>query len=108
MYGNDGERPVRLNGGASTSPVAPSSAFLGVSAAAERVRERIRAAAPLRAPVLITGESGVGKELVTREIHFRSPCGRGVFLTRSCGKTQGGSLCCLTYGVFSFGAGTQT
>jgi hypothetical protein len=55
MYGNDGERPVRLNGGASTSPVAPSSAFLGVSAAAERVRERIRAAAPLRAPVLITG-----------------------------------------------------
>jgi transcriptional regulator with PAS, ATPase and Fis domain len=58
------------------------SVFLGVSAAAERVREQIRAAASTKATVLITGESGVGKELVAREIHLRSA--RGAFVALNC------------------------
>ncbi len=46
--------------------------LVGRSHAIERVRERIVRFAPLRAPVLITGESGTGKDVVARAIHERS------------------------------------
>ncbi len=44
----------------------------GESAALQKVWESIRRAAPTGATVLITGESGVGKELVARAIHRNS------------------------------------
>ena len=44
----------------------------GESAALQKVWEAIRRAAPTSATVLITGESGVGKELVARAIHRNS------------------------------------
>src|SRR5688572_5760987 len=44
----------------------------GESAALQKVWEAIRRAAPTNATVLITGESGVGKELVARAIHRNS------------------------------------
>jgi two-component system nitrogen regulation response regulator NtrX len=46
--------------------------MVGRSSALERVWEAIRRAAPTNATVLITGESGVGKELVARAIHRNS------------------------------------
>jgi DNA-binding NtrC family response regulator len=46
--------------------------MLGVSAAIRAVEEEIDHAARSGAKVLITGESGVGKEVVTRLIHDRS------------------------------------
>ena len=46
--------------------------MVGSSAALGRVLEAIRRAAPTRARVLISGESGVGKELVARAIHETS------------------------------------
>ncbi len=46
--------------------------MVGASAALERVGEAIRRAAPTNATVLITGESGVGKELLARAIHRNS------------------------------------
>ncbi|MBN2371983.1 MAG: sigma-54-dependent Fis family transcriptional regulator [Vicinamibacteria bacterium] len=46
--------------------------MVGQSAAIERVWEAIRRAAPTSATVLITGESGVGKEMVARAIHRNS------------------------------------
>ncbi|HSH46910.1 MAG TPA: sigma-54 dependent transcriptional regulator, partial [Longimicrobiales bacterium] len=48
--------------------------------AMERVRERVRQAAPTEARVLITGESGTGKELVAAAIHSMSPRSRGPFV----------------------------
>lgn len=66
------------------SPAGPSSLFLGDSEAARRVRHLICSAAATRAPVLITGESGVGKELVAREIHLRSNRARGPFVAINC------------------------
>jgi len=46
--------------------------MVGSSPALGRVLDAIRRAAPTRARVLITGESGVGKELVARAIHETS------------------------------------
>jgi len=50
----------------------PRDRFLGSSLAARRVRSWIEHAARVDATVLILGESGVGKEIVAREIHDRS------------------------------------
>ena len=46
--------------------------MVGDSAALEKVRREVERAAPTNATVLITGESGVGKELVARAIHRNS------------------------------------
>jgi two-component system nitrogen regulation response regulator NtrX len=46
--------------------------MVGQSQALEKVWDAIRRAAPTNATVLITGESGVGKELVARAIHRNS------------------------------------
>jgi DNA-binding NtrC family response regulator len=48
-------------------------AIIGTSAAMRKVFDTIRQVAPTRASVLITGESGVGKELVADAIHELSP-----------------------------------
>jgi DNA-binding NtrC family response regulator len=61
-----------------------TSLFLGASAAAQRVRKLIRRAARVDSTVLITGESGVGKELVAREIHLRSARASQPFLPLNC------------------------
>ena len=46
--------------------------IIGQSAAMQRLHRQIDAVAATRASVLIQGESGVGKELVARELHRRS------------------------------------
>ncbi len=58
-------------------PSAPALAigaprFIGFSPQAQLVRERIRRIAASRATVLVTGETGTGKELVARAIHEES------------------------------------
>jgi DNA-binding NtrC family response regulator len=47
--------------------------IIGTSAPMHRVFDMISRVAPSRASILITGESGVGKELVADAIHERSP-----------------------------------
>jgi DNA-binding NtrC family response regulator len=58
--------------------------MVGVSAALRAVEEEIDHAARCDAKVLITGESGVGKEIVARLIHDRSSRGRGPLVTINC------------------------
>ena len=50
-----------------------SSKILGSSGGIRRVLDRVEMVAPTDATVLILGETGVGKELVARAIHERSP-----------------------------------
>ncbi len=58
--------------------------MIGKSDSLARVRQMISKAAPTRASVLITGESGVGKELVARAIHEQSDRAKGSFVTVHC------------------------
>jgi Nif-specific regulatory protein len=60
------------------------SEIVGQSEAIERVTQEIARAAPSRATVLIRGESGVGKELVARAVHFSSPRRKGPFVCLNC------------------------
>ncbi|WP_084705119.1 sigma-54-dependent Fis family transcriptional regulator [Beijerinckia mobilis] len=46
---------------------------------------RAKRLAAYHAPVLIEGETGVGKELFARAIHDASPCAHGPFVTFNCG-----------------------
>ncbi|HTT18355.1 MAG TPA: sigma-54 dependent transcriptional regulator [Candidatus Sulfotelmatobacter sp.] len=50
-----------------------TSEIYGDSPAMHEVRERIARVAPTHATVLITGETGTGKEIVARAIHRNSP-----------------------------------
>lgn len=47
--------------------------FLGVSQAAKRLLEVVEKISESSATVLLTGESGVGKEMVAKTIHYNSP-----------------------------------
>jgi len=49
-----------------------------------RVREQILQVAPARSTVLILGESGVGKELVAKAIHFNSSRREAPFIAINC------------------------
>lgn len=58
--------------------------MVGKSDSLNRVRQMISKAAPARASVLITGESGVGKELVARAVHEQSDRAKGPFIVVHC------------------------
>ncbi len=54
------------------------------SLAMRSVLDRLLRVAPMRSTVLIYGESGVGKELVARAIHFNSPRRSRPFIALNC------------------------
>ncbi len=47
--------------------------IIGRSSAMQEIFATVERVAPTRATVLLAGESGVGKDLIARAIHFRSP-----------------------------------
>ncbi|HKJ23658.1 MAG TPA: sigma 54-interacting transcriptional regulator, partial [Myxococcota bacterium] len=58
--------------------------IVGGSAPMREVFEWIRRAAPTRSAVLVTGETGTGKELVARAIHRQSPRADKLFVPINC------------------------
>lgn len=60
------------------------SEIVGSSPNMVQVQQQIARAAPSRAAVLIRGESGVGKELVARAVHYASPRKNGPFICLNC------------------------
>ncbi len=80
------ERRLRLNrqksrAGTATHP----TGFIVQSAAMERVLDVARRVAQVDSTVLLTGESGVGKERVARFIHDQSARAAGPFVAINCG-----------------------
>jgi transcriptional regulator with GAF, ATPase, and Fis domain len=60
------------------------SELIGSSAAIKEIESQIGRVAGTNATVSIRGESGVGKELVARAIHYSSPRREGPFVTLNC------------------------
>lgn len=59
--------------------------LIGASSAMEPVFHTVERVAPTTITVLITGETGTGKELVAREVHRHSTRASGPFVTLNCG-----------------------
>jgi len=58
---------------------------VGYSKAMKTVRDLIQRAAPTDSTVIIQGESGVGKELIARALHYGSPRSGKPFIAVNCG-----------------------
>lgn len=63
----------------------PENGLVGTSAAMQDLRANILKAAPTMADILVIGETGTGKELVSAAIHQASPRANGPFITINCG-----------------------
>lgn len=63
----------------------PSAAIIGASPRIETLRRLIRSIGPRRVDVLITGETGAGKELLARILHQSSDRASGPFVAINCG-----------------------
>jgi two-component system response regulator AtoC len=58
--------------------------LIGVSPAMQEIFELVRRVAPTRSAVLITGETGTGKELIARAIHNLGPRRERLFVPLNC------------------------
>ena len=63
----------------------PAAAIIGASPRIEALRRLIRSIGPRRVDVLITGETGAGKELLARILHQSSDRAAGPFVAINCG-----------------------
>jgi DNA-binding NtrC family response regulator len=70
------------------TPADPGAAFIGESAEFKRVIKAIERVAPSRSTVLVTGETGTGKEMVAKLLHARSPRRDRPFVTVECAALQ--------------------
>ena len=70
---------------AADQPHLPIPEIVGMSEQTVRLRRSIQQLAGSAAPIIVTGESGVGKELVANALHRLSPAASGRFVARNCG-----------------------
>lgn len=70
----------------------PLEGLVGSGAAMREVYAMTRRVAASNASVLLTGETGTGKELIARAIHRISPRGSGPFVRVNCGALSEGLL----------------
>jgi two-component system response regulator PilR (NtrC family) len=73
-------------------PRASVPEIIGHSGATEEVRALVEKVAPTRTTVLVTGESGVGKEVVARAIHDRGDRRDQPFVAVNCGAIPEGLI----------------
>jgi transcriptional regulator with GAF, ATPase, and Fis domain len=62
-----------------------TQSVIGAESGLADVMELVRYVGPTGSPVLITGETGVGKELIAHEVHRESACANGPFVCINCG-----------------------
>src|SRR5258705_248848 len=79
-------QPAEQSGGRWLEPLLPG--FICASARMSKVADQIQRLQGHDLTVLITGESGTGKDLVARAIHVGSPRSAAMFLPYNCTTTQ--------------------
>jgi DNA-binding NtrC family response regulator len=75
---------ARLEREAREARLRPESSILGMSESMEAIRSMVVSISASDAPVLITGETGTGKEVVATAIHNASPRRHGPFVQINC------------------------
>jgi transcriptional regulator with GAF, ATPase, and Fis domain len=66
----------------------PSNAIMGEHFGLKHVMAQLRRVAPSSAPVLLLGETGVGKDVLANALHRGSPRASGPFVKMNCGATS--------------------
>jgi transcriptional regulator with GAF, ATPase, and Fis domain len=61
------------------------SGIIGIDTGLRYVIDQVEQVAPLDSPVLLLGETGVGKEVMAKEIHRRSKRAKGPLVSINCG-----------------------
>lgn len=84
IVGIQGELASRTNWARPVSAEARAS-FVGISSRMLQVYRLIDQVAASSATVMITGETGTGKELCAERLHFESPRSKGPFIAINCG-----------------------
>ncbi|HVO18465.1 MAG TPA: sigma 54-interacting transcriptional regulator [Anaeromyxobacter sp.] len=92
VYASQGGLPV-----ASRERTADEPGITGSTPSIEAVRRSVEAVAPHRRTVVVTGETGTGKEIVARMLHHRS-ARAGPFLAVNCGGFTEGLLASELFG----------
>ncbi|MFA7485321.1 MAG: sigma-54 factor interaction domain-containing protein, partial [Phycisphaerae bacterium] len=75
---------VQPEGGLSSSGGRFRDSFIGKSSAFNSIIDMVDAISARRCPVIITGETGVGKEMVARQIHLTSDRANKIFVPVDC------------------------
>ena len=74
------------------APLDSAETLMGTSPAMQEVYRLIERVGPTEASVLLTGESGSGKELAAQSIHGCSPRRSGPFMAINCGAIPAGLI----------------
>ena len=82
----------RFEGAAASPPMPPESVIFGQTAAMREVRQKLERVAGANLSILITGESGTGKDIIARLLHLYSPWANGPFVKVNCPAIPGSLL----------------
>lgn len=83
---------VSFEGAANSQSLPPDSIIFGQTAAMRDVRVKLERVAGANLSVLITGESGTGKDIIARLLHLYSPWANGPFVKVNCPAIPGSLL----------------
>ncbi len=75
---------VNFEGAVPLQQLPPEPVIFGQTAAMQEVRRKIERVAAANLSILITGESGTGKDIIARMLHLSSPWANGPFVKVNC------------------------
>jgi len=81
-----------LEGTIASQQMPPESVIFGQTAALREVRQKLERVAGANISILITGESGTGKDIIARLLHLYSPWSSGPFVKVNCPAIPGSLL----------------